>query len=208
MTYLKSVFNPSNLQHAMEIVLTPDSSDPRKFENETSFLVKFLADQWIVRDGTRVLDFGCGMGRIARPLLSLFDCEIVGLDLSTKMLEHARVYCGNNPKFHPMREYSAQDIDVVICAFTLQHVENPEREVRNIHRVLKPEGRLVLLDTHKRYVPVAEKIIRQGDVSYMTWENDGINVRAIIEKYFASQVIYDYLGHPFLSTWLPKLRYG
>src|ERR1700730_12618224 len=37
----------------------------------------------------RALDFGCGMGRLTQPLAGRFQ-SVVGLDISSEMIEHAR----------------------------------------------------------------------------------------------------------------------
>ena len=44
-------------------------------------------------DTRRALDFGCGVGRLVIPLSARFE-EVVGLDVSSSMLEEARLNCG------------------------------------------------------------------------------------------------------------------
>jgi 2-polyprenyl-3-methyl-5-hydroxy-6-metoxy-1,4-benzoquinol methylase len=41
-------------------------------------------------DGRRVLDLGCGTGQLARHLATLGAAEVVGLDVSERMLALAR----------------------------------------------------------------------------------------------------------------------
>jgi SAM-dependent methyltransferase len=87
----------------------------------------------------RLLDVGCG----EMPYLGLFEpyaSEIVGMDTVA------------NPRasLHgPIEAIPAPDaaFDVVLCAQVLEHVDDPAQAVRELHRVTRPGGR-VLLSTH------------------------------------------------------------
>jgi SAM-dependent methyltransferase len=87
----------------------------------------------------RLLDVGCG----DMPYLPLFAPharEIVGLDV------------GDNPRATltgPIESIPAEDasFDVVLCAQVLEHVDEPAQGVRELARVTRPGGR-VLLSTH------------------------------------------------------------
>jgi SAM-dependent methyltransferase len=91
----------------------------------------------------RLLDVGCG----EMPYLSLFEPhahEIVGLDT------------WDNPRASlrgPIEAIPAPDasFDVVLCAQVLEHVDDPARGVRELARVTRPGGR-VLLSTHGTFV--------------------------------------------------------
>lgn len=87
----------------------------------------------------RVLDVGCG----SRPYESLFDAsEYVGLELDTpenRLTKKADVYyVGKTFPFEP------NSFDSVVCNQVLEHVFEPEAFIREIGRVLKTEGQLLL----------------------------------------------------------------
>lgn len=94
----------------------------------------------------RVLDLCCGQGNTT---LALIDAghDVVGADFSTVMLEEAR-------KRRPdatFIEADAQDLpfaaecfDAVTSTFGLMHVPDQPRALREIARVLRPGGRLVM----------------------------------------------------------------
>ena len=75
----------------------------------------------------RVLDFGCGVGRIALPLARRYP-EVVGADISPSMLEHARLNCRemgiDNATFVDSRDLdrSPEQYDLVHSFIVLQHI--------------------------------------------------------------------------------------
>lgn len=87
----------------------------------------------------RVLDVGCG----DRPYESLIPArEYVGLEIDTP---EARTR-GKADAYYDGRRFPFEDgaFDAVLCNQVLEHVFEPEEFVREIARVLKPGGRLLL----------------------------------------------------------------
>lgn len=172
MSYIKEVFDVTTFEHAKHVVLTSDPDNPKKFDNETNFLINTIAEQNILNPGSIVLDFGCGMGRVSKKLIERFDCNVIGVDISVSMLTFANIYVSKPRKFKSMTSYTVPNtIDVVISTFVLQHVENPKTEIDIIYDNLKVGGYLVLVNENKRFVP--------GDVDsnrYIVWNDDGFDV--------------------------------
>ena len=88
--------------------------------------------------GARVLDVGCG----DRPYAELFP-GAVGFDVPGN--PHADLH--GDIDAIPVEEAS---FDVVLCLQVLEHVPDPAAAVRELHRVVRPGGR-VLLTTHGIY---------------------------------------------------------
>ena len=172
MSYIKEVFDVTTFEHAKHVVLTSDPDNPKKFDNETNFLINTIAEQNILNPGSTVLDFGCGMGRVSKKLIERFDCNVIGVDISVSMLTFANIYVSKPRKFKSMTSYTVPNtIDVAISTFVLQHVENPKTEIDIIYDTLKVGGYLILVNETKRYVP--------SDVDsnrYIVWNDDGFDV--------------------------------
>ena len=102
-------------------------------------LVDWLARQDV--GGKRVLDVGCG----DRPYDALFTgaAELVGFDRPGT--PHADLH-GSIDSI-PVDDES---FDVVLCLQVLEHVPDPAAAVRELRRVVRPDG-LVLLSTHGVY---------------------------------------------------------
>jgi SAM-dependent methyltransferase len=179
MPYIKEVFDVTTFEQAKHVVLTSDPDNPKKFENETNFLVNTIAEQMktTMDESSIVLDFGCGMGRVAKELINKFNCKVIGLDISRSMLTFAKLYTANIKKFEGTHSYTTPDsVDVALSILALQHSENPAKEIDNIINVLKVGGTFILLNEPTRYVP--------SDVDsnrYVVWKDDGFDIFNYIE---------------------------
>jgi demethylmenaquinone methyltransferase/2-methoxy-6-polyprenyl-1,4-benzoquinol methylase len=102
-----------------------------------------------VQPGDRVLDACCGTGDLAVAARQEGAGEIVGVDFSEQMLERAR-------RKAPELEWIQADVlalpledasfDAVVVGFGVRNVEDLEAGIRELRRVLKPGGRLGILE--------------------------------------------------------------
>ena len=102
-----------------------------------------------IKPTDRVVEIGCGMGRITRPLANRA-CHVVGLDVSAEMIERAQqalhdlpnveLLVGNGCDLDGIADASA---DVVYSFIVFQHIPDPAITygyIREIGRVLAPGG--------------------------------------------------------------------
>ena len=107
------------------------------------------------RPGERVLDVGCGNGAttiaVARQIAP--GGEVIGIDLSGPMLALARrraqeTHCENLQFLQADAEvhrFEDGGFDAVVSRFGTMFFERPEVAFGNLHRVLKPRGRLAMV---------------------------------------------------------------
>lgn len=176
MNYIKEVFEVQTFDHAKHVVLTSDPDNPNKFKQETEFLVDKILEKDFIKPESKVLDFGCGMGRVSKEILNRVDCSIVGVDRSKSMRMFAMLYVSEPKKFLPLEEYTTpESIDVCLSILVLQHVQDPKKEIQNIYNVLKPGGIFILLNEKKRLVP--------ADIdknNFIVWKDDDINIFELV----------------------------
>lgn len=112
-------------------------------------------------DGLRVLDFGCGEGRLTRRLVSAGAAEVVGLDENRRMIASARHVLGDLPA-HLRRRVRLEvgdegriaregDFDAVVCSLALMMCATRQRLQRTAAALLgalSPVGRLLVIITH------------------------------------------------------------
>ncbi|MER5713602.1 methyltransferase domain-containing protein [Streptomyces sp. NPDC002132] len=104
-----------------------------------------------LREGDRVLDAGCGTGRALPPLRAAVGASgaVVGADLTPAMLE-AAVRAGRHRDGRllladvaalPLRSGS---LDAVFGAGLISHLPQPDANLRELARVVRPGGTLAL----------------------------------------------------------------
>ncbi|HNB80883.1 MAG TPA: bifunctional demethylmenaquinone methyltransferase/2-methoxy-6-polyprenyl-1,4-benzoquinol methylase UbiE [Chitinophagaceae bacterium] len=105
-----------------------------------------------------ILDIATGTGDLAIELSRIPGVKITGLDLSQGMLDRAAEKVKNKNLDHcihlvkgdsealPFQEHR---FDAVTVAFGVRNFEDLEKGLKEIHRVLKPEGQLLILEFSK-----------------------------------------------------------
>ncbi len=124
----------------------PSTIDPRI--QHVRVLLKFFGDL----TDKRVLDVGCGKGRFARVLQDQYPgAEIWGLDISEEMLRF--VPAGIHTRAGSMTELPFADstFDAVYATESLEHAVEIERAVNEMCRVLKPGGKLAIIDKNAEH---------------------------------------------------------
>jgi ubiquinone/menaquinone biosynthesis C-methylase UbiE len=114
-------------------------------------------DQWMLdtlklKKGSKILDVACGAGKQCFSFNKFLEgnCDITGGDVSKDLLKQARSESakrGPNIKFVDLdfnQPFSFKDnqFDLLSCCFAVYYVENVGFSFREMHRVLKPGGRL------------------------------------------------------------------
>ena len=117
-----------------------------------------------LKPGDAVLDVACGTGDLTEAFVRAGAGEVVGGDFTPEMLERARDKAGQFPEEHrPSYVHAdAMDLDqpdghfdVVSIAFGIRNVTDPSVALAEFARVLKPGGRLVILEfAEPRFAPV------------------------------------------------------
>jgi ubiquinone/menaquinone biosynthesis C-methylase UbiE len=104
--------------------------------------------------GARVIDVACGTGLVTFWAAQAVGPtgQVFGVDLSGRMVETARRLAGvrkvSNTSFARMDaetlDFPDASFDVALCSLGLMYVPDPVRAIREMARVLRPGGRLVL----------------------------------------------------------------
>jgi demethylmenaquinone methyltransferase/2-methoxy-6-polyprenyl-1,4-benzoquinol methylase len=111
-----------------------------------------------VRPGDRVLDACCGTGDLAVAARGAGAGQVVGVDFSERMLERAR---RKAPELEWVQgdllalPFDAAAFDAAVVGFGVRNVEDLEAGLRELRRVLRPGGRLGILEITTPRGPLA-----------------------------------------------------
>ena len=115
-------------------------------------IVERLLGRISLRDVTRVLEIGCGVGIVSAHLASQYNMNVVGIDLDPEQIAIANTH---NKENQDLRFFEADatklpfesgGFDMVLSIYVLHHIGNWSKTLEEINRVLKPNGYLVLHD--------------------------------------------------------------
>jgi ubiquinone/menaquinone biosynthesis C-methylase UbiE len=119
----------------------PSTIDPRIYH--VQLILEYFGDL----NHQRVLDVGCGKGRFARVLAERFPrASIVGFDLAEAMLRHVPTgvsACAGSMTALP---FPSGAFDCAYATESLEHAVNIEAAVSELCRVVRPGGRIVIID--------------------------------------------------------------
>lgn len=95
-------------------------------------------------ESAEILDVGCGAGLFSNKLAKL-NFSVTGIDLSEESLNIARKFDETKSVKYLAGDalnlpFADESFDVATCLDFLEHVENPEKVIAEISRVLKPRG--------------------------------------------------------------------
>lgn len=133
--------------------------------------------------GVRVLDLGCGSGYFAREMARR-GAEVTGVDVSPRLIEHAeRIERDESLGIRYVKADAADlsgvipdiSFEMVTSCVALQDMPDVPGVLREVRRVLRPDGRFVVSITH----PCT-------DMPFREWERDATGAKRwlCLDRYF------------------------
>ena len=122
------------------------------------FLARIAADVAAVApEGARVLEVGCGPGRLSIRLARQHGLEMTGLDLDPAMIARAQANTnrpGNGDQRRPSflvgdmaaLAFPDRSFDLVVSTLSMHHWADPAAGLTELGRVLRPGGRALIWD--------------------------------------------------------------
>lgn len=142
--------------------------DALEWVMELVFFRRWRRQLWDQVPAGRVLEVGVGTGKNLEHLRD--EHQVVGIDLSPNMLARAHRRAQELGVAVELREADAEDLpfddasfDAVVASFVFCSVPDPVLGLREVRRVLKPTGKLVLLEHVVSPNPVLAKLMNWLD---------------------------------------------
>ena len=107
-----------------------------------------------IQDDFNILDVACGTGDVGFEILKKYSVSITGIDLSPKMVELAQgkarqkkldniTFIQGDAENLPLNDNS---VDCLTISYGFRNISNYETALSEFHRVLKPGGKLGILE--------------------------------------------------------------
>ena len=120
--------------------------------------------EWLnLKEGEKILDVACGRGTLSLKIAER-GCEVHGVDISEDAIKGAKRLAEREKIVCEFEVGSAEDLpyadgyfDKVICSSSLEHFKDDIKALKEMHRVLKPNGSVVLTTDSFNY-PISEEL--------------------------------------------------
>lgn len=125
---------------------------------------RFTVELAAARPGEKALDIAGGTGDLAAAFHRRVGAsgEVWLTDINAAMLARGRDRLLDEGRLGPVAQCDAEKLpfpadyfDIVSCAFGLRNMTHKERALAEMHRVLRPGGRLLILEFSKVWEPLA-----------------------------------------------------
>jgi demethylmenaquinone methyltransferase/2-methoxy-6-polyprenyl-1,4-benzoquinol methylase len=111
---------------------------------------RFLVSRVEASRNDVVLDVATGTGAVARELATEYGCRVIGIDQSPEMLAEARRRVGDRVALHEGRAeslpFADASFDALTFTYLLRYVEDPPTTLAELARVVRPGGRIAMLE--------------------------------------------------------------
>ncbi len=181
-TFAPEAFEVASRELAMSVIMTeePGTTTAERWNFETRFSIDDIGRHLNLDARHCVLDFGCGIGRVARPLIERYGCRVVGVDTSESMRNLATDYVRSDRFEVWSPEELAEQVrrgfqaDFCICLWVIQHAFDASEVIASIASALRADGLVYAMNQSERAVPTSHG-----------WHNDGIDVIELLRRSFS-----------------------
>lgn len=142
-----------------------------------------------VRKGMRGVDLGAGSGALAVKLRSL-GLEMVAVDINREGYKADVPFVAidlNEPKFAV--QLGEGCFDLVTAVEVIEHLESPISFLRNIRRLLKPDGVAIITTPNVDNLPARIKFLLTGKLRMMDERSDPTHISPIFFDMFMRQYL-------------------
>ncbi|MGA8116976.1 MAG: class I SAM-dependent methyltransferase [Actinocatenispora sp.] len=129
----------------------------------------FIQSEISFKGGFRVLEAGCGNGAILQGLLDTFAVEGYGVDISENARDQAEKLMKQTGRSFAFSvrdvrdlEYEDNFFDLAISLGVIEHMQNPEVAVREMARVLKPDGTAIIMTPNQLAFGFVDRLLKQS----------------------------------------------
>ncbi len=187
-----------------------ESEPKRPVKERSDFQITSLLPEWVTPhiikgEILKILDVGCGKGRVLNGLIQLYPDKLslidyIGIDIEEKYIEEAKVLI-NQSRFYNVEFYDSSKrsniyeelkdtFDLVFCVNTLHEIKPkdlPEFLIKMI-RCVNKKGRLIIHDMEALLKPEVRYILWKLEDITRVLEKMGYNEQEILTHRYQRQI--------------------
>lgn len=163
-----------------------DGQTVTKIFDNRSLSVDYRTLEPILEEGMSVLDVGCGTGSISKDIANIVGQlgKVTGIDNTAKFIESGKETYKDIQNLNLLDSdlfdfQTTEKFDLIISARTLQWLNNPKEALLKMKSLLKPNGRISILDynhNNLEWNPEPPKSMKEFYKTFLKWRNDaGMN---------------------------------
>ena len=158
--------------------------------NRHRLLNTIIKEAALTKNNT-IIDIGCGSGEYIKTLEEKRFRQTYGIDFSKEMLKSAKKNTSNTPLSIGDLENTAiknKKIDTIIMISVLQYISGYKKTLKEMHRILKPEGKLIIQVINLKGQNIKNMITRKDKYDFdsqpknQTLDLDYENIKHELEK--------------------------
>lgn len=157
---------------------------------------KMAKEAIISSENCLVLDLASGTGDSAKELLKRGG-KVIAVDISYEMLKVAKkklknqifICCASSYQL----PFADESFDAVTCAFGIRNMHDTEKALKEIHRVIKREGRVVILE-----FSLPKRLLKDIYLIYLK------KIIPLVSSIFSVRSAYEYLGSSIENFYEPS----
>jgi ubiquinone/menaquinone biosynthesis C-methylase UbiE len=146
-----------------------------------------------------VLDIACGTGYGSKILRDAGAEKVIGVDISSEAIGSAfRNYKINGLEFTTGDildiDFQEKSFDMITCFETIEHVQDQKRALEELHRVLSPEGLLIISSPNRKMTSPLKSICEPPDNPFHVVEYTMEEFFQLLEEYFEILAVFGQRG--------------
>ncbi len=158
----------------------------------------------------KILDYGAGTGELVRILDGIDGIEVTGVDIFPKPDDLQDSVHWYQQDLNSTVKHEASYFDAIICSEVIEHLENPRAVFRDLKKLLKPSGKLILTTPNQENIRSFLTLIFRGHFAQFVGSHYPAHITALL----SADLVHlceetGFLNPKFIYTnrgWFPGVR--
>lgn len=186
--------------------------DKKYFSNLEIYPIKYILKH--IKKNHKILECGFGAGRVIRHLHHN-NYDITGIEKDPSIVSRLsavdpdlKIFVGDLNNFNNYED----KFDIILCFGVIGTIEDIDIAIKNLKKILKPDGKLIISSIYKNFARYLQKIIQnfknfKKEDNFYSWIGDKNDWQNFYSNNKFETIEYSYVNSQYIIYyWLPILR--